>query len=308
MPSLRVTVFDHQQQRVVCEALVDRYPARVGRGPSNEIDLPYPFVSSRQAEVRSEGGRLRLHDLGARNHLAVGARRLPAEGVPVAARLVASLGPLELRFEAAGPGRVPLSPHASAAGAIDDPPGLAPPAAAAPDASPPLAAISAWLPALPGDERDGLRLAARAADVLHLFAVCTLELHHLRAEQLAELGVSRGPSLPSGLDAPEDLLRLLLAPGGPERDELLVALFAALCDHLRALPRAACLAAREALSSLAPPEIERSVALPWPTRTAALWRHYEACHAALLGDARDHLTPVFRAILARTYRHSTEAP
>lgn len=297
MRSLRVTVFDHQQQRLACDTVLDRYPARIGRGPGNDVDLPFPFVSTRQAELRDAGGELRLHDLGARNRIAVGAHRLPPEGAPITARLIASLGPLELRFEPLGPARVPLADHAATAGAID-PTDVAAPLPAAPDAPPSLAAIAAWLPALPGDERDGLRLAARAADLLHLFAACTLELTRLRDEQREALGLAPIPAL---ADTPDELLRRLLAPGGPERDEHLLSLFAALCDHQRALPRAACLAAREALDSLAPVELERTLALPWPTRTAALWRHYEACHAALLGGPRDELSPVFLDILTRHY-------
>lgn len=368
MEALRITVVDHQLARIVCERTFERFPVKIGRGDASDLALDYPFVSARHAEVRRDAGALRLCDLGARNALAVGARRVPAGGVVVGARLVATIGPLELRFALAGPARAPLPDRAAVAGTIDDLPDLPDsahsqrraqlqsllhdlrpchaalcrarntwqsaltaalhslqsdptavsallaefPAADRP-ADAPAAPLSTLLaaadlaPGLPppaGDD-DSRALLSRLRDVLRVLVTCALEQQRLRAEQAAALGVPwrAGDGPLAAIDDTDDALRHLLdwRDDGPRRDDELVRLFAAVCDHQRALARAALHAAREVVASLAPAEIERAVALPWPTRAAALWRHYEACHAALLGDSRDHLTPAFRDSLARAY-------
>lgn len=371
MGSLRVVVTDHHRQHVVCDRTFDRYPVRIGRDAASEVVLDYPFISARHAEVRREADALRLCDLGARNGLAVGPRRLPRDGVVLGPRAVATIGPLELCFHLAGPAALP--DHTAAAGTIDDLPSL--PAVDSPHArrlallatllhelrprhaalvhareaweaaldaalahlgdddiatrmllrefpahdrprllgdaadtpSPSLSAAASLVPDLPAptDAAELRRLLARAGDTLRIFAACTFELQRLRAEQAAALGVpwpaAEGPL--AALDTPDDALRHLLdwRHDGPARDEELVRLFAALADHQRALARAALEAAREAVASLSPAEIEAGAAGSWPTRAAALWRHYEACFAALLGDTHDHLTPVFRASLSRAY-------
>lgn len=297
MSSLQVSVYDHDQRRLTFEALLDRFPVRIGRDLSVEVPLPYPFVSSRQAEVRCERGRLMLHDLGARNRLAVDDRRVPAEGLPVAPVLVARLGPLELRLELATPRPFALPDRASAAGALDEhraSPTLLPPA---PDADHPLAGVAAWLPLPVADERAALRLSARAADLLRLLAAFLLELAHLQAAQLTDLGLPPDAHpLVSACDGPDDLLRLLL--GGGDHDRALADLLADLSTHPRALARGALAAAREILGALDPAELERAEGRAWPSRAAALWRHYQTCHEALVGA---DLTPAFRDILARTY-------
>lgn len=373
MDSLRVLVTDHHQQRLVCDRTFDRYPVRIGRDPAGDIVLDYPFISAHHAEVRRDGDALHLFDLGARNRLAVGPRKLSDAGVPLGPRLVATIGPLELRFHLAGPVPAALPARAVASGTLDDLPSL--PAADSPhaerlariaallhDLRPRHAALArardAWHTAIAGaldrlgddpaaidlllrefpepdrprrlttiddppaqlrtaaaglapdlpaptDDAELRRLLARAGDILRIFSACTLELQRLRAEQAAALGTpwiaAEGPL--AALDAPDDALRHLLdgRHDGPARNEELVRLFAGLADHQRALARAALEAAREALAALAPSEIEAGAAGSWPTRAAALWRHYEACHAALLGESHDHLTPVFRASLARAY-------
>lgn len=297
MSSLQVSVYDHDQGRLVFEAHLDRFPVQIGRDPAAEVPLPYPFVSSRQAEVRGERGRLVLHDLGARNRLAVDGRRVPAEGLPLAPRLVARLGPLELRLELATPRPFALPDRASAAGALDPrpiPPTLLPPAPA-PDL--PLASVAAWLPLPVADERAALRLSARAADLLRLFAAFVLELAHLQAAQLRDLGHAPGVHpLVSACDGPDDLLRLLFGEG--DHDRALADLFADLSAHPRALASGALAAAREVLAALDPAELGRAEGRAWPSRAAALWRHYQACHQALVGA---DLSPAFRDILARSY-------
>ena len=98
---MSIKVVDHAAQRVVCERLLHSLPVRIGRDAGNDVCLDFEFVSSWHAELR-EGpdGEPLLCDLGARNSLKVGGRRLGA-GSSVALSLPSSvtLGPLELRFE-----------------------------------------------------------------------------------------------------------------------------------------------------------------------------------------------------------------
>jgi hypothetical protein len=304
MEALKITVVDHQLQQIVCERTFERFPVKIGRGSASDLALDYPFVSARHAEIRHQAGALRLCDLGARNALAVGARRVPAGGVVVGARLVATIGPLELRLALAGPARAPLPDRAAAAGTIDDLPSLPadaahserrarlqslfhdlrprhaalcraragwhaalaaahrslhhdPDAAAAllaefpaadrPATSPPAplsASLADLVPGLPppaGDD-DARALLARLRDILRVLVACTLEQQRLRAEQAAALGVpwrAEGGPL-AALDTVDDALRHLLdwRDDGPRRDDELVRLFAAVCDHQRALARA----------------------------------------------------------------------
>lgn len=402
MLPLRITVIDHQTREVVCERSFADVPVRIGRHADNHLALPYAFISAWHAEIRGDGEALRLHDLGARNGLAVGARRLDAgSSIAVDRCVVASIGPLELRLEPTAPA-TPASPIVDEASDMPDfetgPRDLAPTAGTIdsdalpdmPDATagahaeriarinaaihglkPRHAALEsarrAWessltdalrpfqsaadtlatnmllrqfpardragfaladaggrfadeqergavaqaaaelLPGLrpPADEDEARRFLARAIDVLRVFAACTVELQHTRGQQATELGVAwRDTDDPlAAMETAGDALRYLLdwRDTGEKRSEELVRMFSGLVDHQRAYTRAGLLAAREVVSSLAPAEVERGAQAAWPSRAAALWRHYEACYAALAGDVHDHLTPLFRAALARGY-------
>ncbi len=138
MPSLRITVTDHQTRRIVCERLFDVFPVRIGRDTGNDVVLPFTFVSAWHAELRADGETLRLCDLGATNGLSIGQRRIPAGGaVPVATRVIATVGALELCLDpiliaAASalaptaddgpelPGGAPPRSPAAASGTLDD--------------------------------------------------------------------------------------------------------------------------------------------------------------------------------------------
>lgn len=160
----------------------------------------------------------------------------------------------------------------------------------------------------PADDDEARRFLARVIDILRVFAACALELQHVRAQQATELGVVwSGTEDPlAAMETTATMLGYLIdwREAGERRSEELVRLFGVLVDHQRAYARAALLASREALATLAPAEIERGAQAAWPNRTTALWRHFEVCHAALAGARHDELTPLFRDLLARGYRDS----
>lgn len=157
----------------------------------------------------------------------------------------------------------------------------------------------------PAGEDETRRFLTRIIDVLRVFAACTLELQHIRALQAEELGVTwADPNDPlAALATADEVLRYLLdwRDTGEKRSEELVRVFGGLVDHHRAYIRSALEAARSALASLAPTEIERGAVTGWAGRAAALWHHYESVYAALHSATHDHLTPAFRATLQRAY-------
>ncbi len=157
----------------------------------------------------------------------------------------------------------------------------------------------------PTGEDETRRFLTRIIDVLRVFAACTLELQHVRALQTEELGVTwADPNDPlAALATGDEVLRYLLdwRDSGERRSEELVRVFAGLVDHQRAYIHSALEAARSAINSLSPAEIERGAVTGWPGRAAALWRHYETVYAALHSETHDHLTPAFRATLQRAY-------
>lgn len=168
-------------------------------------------------------------------------------------------------------------------------------------------AASELLPGLqtPTGEAEIRRFLVRVVDILRVFATCGLELQRVRSRQSTELGVTWEvvPDPLAALETREDLLRYLLdwRDPGEARSEELVRSFTGIVDHLQCYVQAALAGAREVVFTLSPHEMERSVSASWPTRTTALWRHYEASFNALCGDTYDHLTPAFRAALARAY-------
>ncbi len=173
-----------------------------------------------------------------------------------------------------------------------------------------LQAAAELLPTMraPSDDDEARRFLARTIDILRVFAACVLELQHVRAQQATELGVTwpdSGDPL-AAMETGATVLGYLLdwREAGERRSEELVRLFAGLVDHQRAYARAALLASREAIATISPAQIERGAQASWPSRSAALWRHFEACHAAIAGTQHDELTPLFRDLLARGYRDS----
>lgn len=168
-------------------------------------------------------------------------------------------------------------------------------------------AASELLPGMrtPSDDDEARRFLARVVDVLRVFAASSLEAQHVRRRQAAEIGTRwEEPADPLvAMETAEDVLRYLLdwRDAGERRSEELVRSFAALVDHIHCYVRASLSAARSLIDSLSPVEIERGAVDRWPTRAAALWRHYQTCFASLRGDSYDNLTPAFRAALGQAY-------
>ncbi|HEY0133757.1 MAG TPA: type VI secretion system-associated FHA domain protein [Nannocystis sp.] len=167
---MQITVIDHKARRTVCERLFDVFPIRIGRDAANDVVLPFAFVSSWHAEVRSDGESLRLCDLGATNGLFIGPRRIAGGGaVPLTDRLVVTVGELELRLEVVRPD-APAEPAEA-----DDLPRL--PGASAPRG--PVAA-SGSIDALPSFATDDTDFAARLARLQA--ALHELRPHHAQLE------------------------------------------------------------------------------------------------------------------------------
>lgn len=134
MPSLRITVIDHQEG-ARRQHRVFRSPLRIGRDPSNDLVLGEPFVARWQAVVTFDAETLTICVLSASNPLRRGGRALvTGSQVRLEAREVLTLGSLELRIEhrpeeGAAIARVRAGPAcpedgATIAGPEPDPPGV----------------------------------------------------------------------------------------------------------------------------------------------------------------------------------------
>lgn len=101
----------------------------------------------------------------------------------------------------------------------------------------------------------------------------------------------------------ENVLKYLLdwQVGGPHRTQELVGVYADLMIHQVALINGVMEGARGLLARLDPGQIERAVTAAWPTRGAALWRHYMQKHRELMESERAITEAVFGPEFARAY-------
>jgi type VI secretion system protein len=101
----------------------------------------------------------------------------------------------------------------------------------------------------------------------------------------------------------ENVLKYLLdwQVGGPHRTQELVGVYADLMIHQVALINGVMEGARGLLARLDPGQIERAVTAAWPTRGAALWRHYMQKHRELMESERSITEAVFGPEFARAY-------
>ncbi len=101
----------------------------------------------------------------------------------------------------------------------------------------------------------------------------------------------------------DNVLKYLLdwQSGGPHRTQELVGVYADLMIHQVALINGVMEGARGLLARLDPGELERSVTSSWPTRAAALWKHFMQRHRELLDDDRRLTEAIFGSEFARAY-------
>jgi type VI secretion system protein len=101
----------------------------------------------------------------------------------------------------------------------------------------------------------------------------------------------------------ENVLKYLLdwQAGGPHRTQELVGVYADLMIHQVALINGVMEGARGLLSRLDPGGLERSVSAAWPTRAAALWKHFVQLHRQLVEDDRRLTEAIFGPEFARAY-------
>ncbi|MEZ4385229.1 MAG: FHA domain-containing protein, partial [Nannocystaceae bacterium] len=157
MPSLRITVIDHQQgsrRQHRCSSS----PLRIGRDPSNDLVLAEPFVARWQAVLRFDAEGLTICVLSGSNPLRRGGRPLATGSqIELGAREVLTLGTLELRLdhrpeEGAAVGPVRSGPPHPEEGAMITGP--------EPAASGPVAAVERAKAALERLRAEHLRVAA----------------------------------------------------------------------------------------------------------------------------------------------------
>ena len=101
----------------------------------------------------------------------------------------------------------------------------------------------------------------------------------------------------------ENVLKYLLdwQAGGAHRTQELVGVYADLMIHQVALINGVMEGARGLLSRLDPGGLERSVSAAWPTRAAALWKHFVQRHRQLVEDDRHLTEAIFGPEFARAY-------
>jgi type VI secretion system protein len=101
----------------------------------------------------------------------------------------------------------------------------------------------------------------------------------------------------------ENVLKYLLdwQSGGPHRTQELVGVYADLMIHQVALINGVMEGARGLLSRLDPGGLERSVSAAWPTRAAALWKHFVQRYQQLVEDDRHLTEAIFGPEFSRAY-------
>jgi len=101
----------------------------------------------------------------------------------------------------------------------------------------------------------------------------------------------------------ENVLKYLLdwQAGGPHRTQELVGVYADLMIHQVALINGVMEGARGLLARLDPDGLERSVSAAWPTRAAALWKHFTQRYRQLVQDDRHLTEAIFGPEFSRAY-------
>jgi len=370
-PVLHISVSSSTDPAFSVQRSFSQRLVKIGRSTAADLQLAFPYVSSRQAEVRlSPEGIYELRDLNAHNPVTVDGSQLQPNGT---ARITPSsrveLGPLTLRFQfrshqsgeigdehdenerkvhKALPRLRSLHSHLCAARRswedslvefadtsedentrqrtiqllsrefpesdwvhvlhhetllIEDPLHASLTAL--------LREIAPHLPP-PATAPDAERALTCMANVLRTLAASALDLHHLLQLKLSAFGSSVQD--PSGAFSPQtrdEFLTYILdwrRAATPEMRSLGKGLEAHQ-KEVAAIFDAALETAHEVLLGLSPAVIESNTDARWPTRASVLWNTYVATYAAVTGDGRRNVSPMFREIfseaLSRARRHHT---
>lgn len=157
----------------------------------------------------------------------------------------------------------------------------------------------------PRSPQEAARFLQCVEDVMRASAKAFVELQKGQEQFGNEMGVRTikefTPLHAAG--TAENVLKYLLdwQVGGPHRTQELVGVYADLMIHQVALINGVMEGARGLLARLDPGQIERAVTAAWPTRGAALWRHYLQKHRELMESERSITEAVFGPEFARAY-------
>jgi type VI secretion system protein len=157
----------------------------------------------------------------------------------------------------------------------------------------------------PHSPQEAARFLRCVEDVMRASAKAFVELQKGQEQFGNEMGVRTikefTPLHAAG--TADNVLRYLLdwQAGGPHRTQELVGVYADLMIHQVALINGVMEGARGLLARLDPGELERSVTSSWPTRAAALWKHFTQRHRELLDDDRRLTEAIFGPEFARAY-------
>lgn len=99
--AVHVSVTDHRDKDFVREGTFSHSPIRIGRRRGSDIELPFSFVSSSQAEIVVDPlGKIYIQDLGSQNQLVVASRPLPKGGrAELGPDAEVTLGPLRITVQ-----------------------------------------------------------------------------------------------------------------------------------------------------------------------------------------------------------------
>jgi type VI secretion system protein len=157
----------------------------------------------------------------------------------------------------------------------------------------------------PRSLQEAQRFLSCVEDVLRASAKAVVELQRGQEQFGSEMGVRTIKEFTAlhAAGTPEKVLQYLLdwQAGGPHRTQELVGMYADLMIHQVALINGIMAGVRSLLSQISPEAIERQVKSGWPTRQAALWKHFTEVFRELCEADKKLTSAVFGPDFARAY-------
>jgi predicted component of type VI protein secretion system len=96
--SVSITVFDPESGKTTHHGF-ERSPVRIGRDPTSELPLTFPFVSASHAVVEFDDDTATLIDAGSMNGILREGRRLPSrQSLAISGAITVTIGRLELQI------------------------------------------------------------------------------------------------------------------------------------------------------------------------------------------------------------------